>query len=245
MAYKIDVILDILKAIAFLDELSQFRIFKACIAYLTNTESKPLQGVEDAVFRTLIPRLQQEKEKESKLSLIRSNSGKKGGRKKANKANAFFASEKEAPLSSPSSSPSLSSPTPPSITLSTIPPIIPQETFLPPPHVGAHTHTYAGNQEEGYEAQYRKEAQWKEVAMMIHATEENAKNIFEEFCIEQKHNLTTHRDFSHFKSHFLNYARVRTEKLRQSKVKNGNDNRTRDNRGSAGVSAIEDICQPF
>ena len=195
-------------------------------------------------LKMLFPMLEEEREKEMKRVETYRKNGQGGGRKTKKTALVNLVT-KEAPLSSPSSSPSLSSPTPPSITLSTIPPIIPQETFLLPPRVGAHTHAYEGNQEEGYEKQYRREAQWKEVAMMIHATEENAKTIFEEFCLEQKHNSTVHRDFSHFKSHFLNYARVRTEKIRQSKVKNGNDNRTRDNRGSAGVSAIEDICQPF
>ena len=95
MAYKFDIILELLKAIAFLPEVSQLRVLKASIAYLKNTGSEPLQEIEDMAFRMLLPRLQEEKERELKLSLARSQCGKKGGRGKAKKAIALLALEKE------------------------------------------------------------------------------------------------------------------------------------------------------
>ena len=233
MAYKIDVILDILKAIAFLDELSQFRIFKACMAYLTNTESNPLQGIEDAVFRTLIPRLQQEKEKELRLSLVRSQSGKKGGRKKANKANkanAFFASDKEAPLSSPSSSPSLSSPTPPSIS----PPIIPQE--IPSP--------YAHMREAEFVERYREEGDggmWANVALMLHLkSTAECITLFERFVMEYQHNGDEHQTYGDFKRHFLQWSRIAITKEQKY---NGNNRSDYSKRGRADVPS--DISLDF
>lgn len=236
MAYKIDIILDILKAIAFLPEDSQLRILKASIAYLRGTESEVLQGAENMAFTMLLPTLQKEKEKELNLSLARSKSGKQGGRGKAKKAIALLALEKE--------STSSSSPTPPSTP--------PKEIIILD---NAPTHTREENfdlvvgiiaTEEQYARRYQQENMWADAALQMHLTIAQTQEIFKEFVAEQKHNSTRHEDYSRFKSHFFNYLRCRAEKLRQTaKAKNNGNQRKYDDRRGTEVSSSADYFEPL
>ena len=236
MAYKIDIILDILKAIAFLPEDSQLRILKASIAYLRDTKSEVLQGAENMAFTMLLPTLQKAKEKELKLSQARSLSGKQGGRGKAKKAIALLALDKE--------NTSSSSPTPPSTP--------PKEIIILD---NAPTHTREENfdlvvgiiaTEEQYARRYQQENMWADAALQMHLTIAQTQEIFKEFVAEQKHNSTRHEDYSRFKSHFYNYLRCRAEKLRQtSKANNNGNQRKYDDRRGTEVSSSADYNEPL
>ena len=237
MAYKFDIILELLKAIAFLPEVSQLRVLKASIAYLKNTESEPLQGIENVAFSMLLPRLQEEKERELKLSLARSQCGKQGGRGKAKKAIALLALEKE--------STSLPSPTPPTNS--------PKEIF----NLDNNTHTHIREENfdlmvgvlgtiEQYAHQYQKENIWADAAMMAHLTIAQTRDIFDQFVAEQKHNSARHSDYSDFKRHFLNYLRTKAERNRQqSKASNNGNQRKYDDRRGTEVSSSADYFEPL
>ena len=76
------------------------RLFRALMQFAGTGEVAELKGREAGAYRFIIANIREEKERHEKVSAIRSNSGKKGGRpksaekhQKAKKANAFFAFE--------------------------------------------------------------------------------------------------------------------------------------------------------
>lgn len=97
-------------------------------------------------------------------------------------------------------------------------------------------------EEQKFINQYRKEGMWQDVALILHKSIRDCENLFDRWILEYQHKGQQHRDYTDFKSHFIQWARITISKEKQS---NGNDNRTRDLRRSAGVATAEDISQPF
>ena len=222
MAYNISIVTDILEAVNFLSESAQCRVLKAALAYLNDQEYELNEAVESVAYKMLIPMLSTAKEKsKSRAEKMREN-GKKGGRKKTNlvlnetkETNLVnLLSEKEEGSFLPPSSLPLSSPTPPSNTLSYIPPIIPQEENVA--HVreedfGLQVGVIA--EIEKYEQRYKQENMWKEVACQNHITLEQVHEIFSQFIFTQKHNANEYPCYAEFKKHFLNYLRKRAQAI--------------------------------
>lgn len=229
------IVYEILGAVEFLSEVTQFRILKASMAFLQDEEYELNEIAESTAFKMLIPMLIEVKEKDKARSEKMKANGLKGGRKKTKMDNLLSEETKtddlllkeskktnlvlEDPLSSPSSSPSLSSPTPPSNTLSTIPPIIPQENKSSSSCACAREEDF-GLQVgvvatiERYVEQYKKEGMWKDVAIQNHLTVEQTQEIFRGFIFDQKHNATNYSNYSDFKRHFLNYIRIRATAIK-------------------------------
>ena len=254
MAYRFDIILSILKPIWFLPELSQFRVLKAAISFLQNEEIPPLEDAENVAFRMLLPTLEQERDKEMKRVEVYRKNGQNGGRGKTKKTKAvILVSEKEDPLSSPSSSSLSPSPTPPTTNSLSTPPIIPQEN--PPRPLRTCTHTREENfglmvgvlaSEEQFIKRYRQEGLWADAAMSAHLTIAQVQQIFDEFVVEQKHNSSKHSDYPDFKRHFLNYLRVKAEILRKQSNSNSNGNQRKyDDRRGTEVSSSADYTKPL
>ena len=218
MAYRFDIILSILKPIWFLPELSQFRVLKAAISFLQNEEIPPLEDAENVAFRMLLSTLEQERDKEMKRVEVYRKNGQNGGRGKTKKTKAvILVSEKEEPLSSPSSSSLSPSPTPPTTNSLSTPPIIPQEN--PSPSACMREENFALKAGviatlEEYARKYRKEINWDDLAIQNHLKRGQPQQIFEDFMFDQKHNETDHDDYSDFKRHFLNYIRKRAQAFR-------------------------------
>lgn len=140
---------------------------------------------------------------------------------KWNESGTISGTPQESPLSSPSSSPSLSSPTPPSNTLSTIPPIIPQENSSSSSCVCTHAREDDFGLRVGvvatierYAEQYRQEGMWTDVAIQNHLKVEQVQEIFKTFLFDQRHNSTAYSNYSDFKRHFLNYIRLRASAIK-------------------------------
>lgn len=209
MAYKIDIVFDILKAIAFLPEVSQYRVLKASLSYLKNGSDEPLEGVENVAFKVLLPMLDEAIKKEQSLRVARSKSGKQGGRGKAKKANALFALDKENTFSS----------------LPPTPPILsnPKEIYTSP-----NTHT---REESEYIRQYREEGMWMDVAMILHKPVPECEQLFDRWVVEYQHNGDKHSTYSDFKKHFIQWARITIQK----ETKNGNNRQDYSRRGRAEV----------
>ena len=145
-----------------------------------------------------------------RITISYSDSYKGACNTKCNDSATLRATPKESPLSSPS----LSSPTPPSIT----PPIIPQEKSE---RVAcAYTREEDFSLQVGvvatierYAEQYKSEGLWMDVAMINHIKLEQAKQIFSEFVTIQKHNANDYSGYSDFKSHFMNFVRTRAKAM--------------------------------
>lgn len=240
MAYRFDIILSILKPIWFLPELSQFRVLKAAISFLQNEEIPTLEDAENVAFRMLLPALEQERDKEMKRVEVYRRNGQNGGRGKTKKTKAVIlvSDKEEMPLSSPS-------PTPPTT-------LIPKEEIVIDDN-NAHAHEENFNlkvgvwaSEEKYIRQYQQEGMWTDAAMMAHLTVAQTQDIFSEFVIEQKHNSSTHSDYSDFKRHFLNYLRGKSERMRKQlkNQENGNQRKYDDRRGTE-VNPLADYTKPL
>lgn len=242
MAYRFDIILSILKPIWFLPELSQFRVLKAAISFLQNEEIPTLEDAENVAFRMLLPTLEQERDKEMKRVEVYRRNGQNGGRGKTKKTKAVIlvSDKEEMPLSSPS-------PTPPTT-------LIPKEEIVIDDN-NAHAHTHEENfglkvgvlaAEEQYAKQYYREGLWADAAMSAHLKIPQVQQIFAEFVVEQKHNSSSHSDYSEFKRHFLNYLRVKAEILRKQSNSNSNGNQRKyDDRRGTEVSSSADYTKPL
>lgn len=228
MAYNISIISNILESVNFLSESAQCRIIKASLAFLNDKDYELDDVVESTAFKMLIPMLTEARDKSKMRSEKMRANGMKGGRKKTqsvvlqnNESKKTKLVSKESPLSSPSSSPSLSSPTPPSNTLSTIPPIIPQENSSSSSCVCTHAREEDFDLRVGviatierYAEQYRQEGMWADVAIQNHLRMEQVQEIFKTFLFDQKHNSTDYSNYSDFKRHFLNYTRLRASAIK-------------------------------
>lgn len=67
-------------------------------------------------------------------------------------------------------------------------------------------------EEEDYIARYKKEGMWKDAAMILHKKIPECQNLFEMFIVEYQHNGYTHSDYSDFKRHFIQWARIAVQK---------------------------------
>lgn len=237
MAYRFDIILSILKPIWFLPELSQFRVLKAAISFLQNEENPPLEDAENVAFRMLLPTLEQEREKEMKRVEVYRKNGQNGGRGKTKKTKAvILVSDKEKS--------SLSSPTPPSISQKEI--NILDDACMHMREENFDLMVGVLGTIEQYAHQYRKENIWADAALMAHLTPAQTQEIFGQFVAEQKHNSTTHSDYSDFKRHFLNYLRTSAEKIRKNaKDKNNGNQRKYDDRRGTEVNSSADYFEPL
>ena len=89
----------------------------------------------------------------------------------------------------------------------------------------AHTYT----REEDFIRQYRKEGDWPTACMILHLKSiPEAENLFDRFVMEYQHKGQTHQDYTDFKGHFIQWARITIQKEKKS---NGDNNRTNQRRG--------------
>ena len=102
----------------------------------------------------------------------------------------------------------------------------------------AHTHT----REQDFIRQYREEGDWPTACMILHVKSiAEAESLFDRFVMEYQHKGQTHPDYTNFKAHFIQWARITIQKEKQ----NG-DNRTNQRRGVQIVAnSVEDYQGPF
>lgn len=71
----------------------------------------------------------------------------------------------------------------------------------------------ACTREEDFVRRYREEGMWMDVALILHVKSlEDCKKLFDEFVVEYQHKGETHSDYSRFKSHFIQWARIALQK---------------------------------
>lgn len=105
--------------------------------------------------------------------------------------------------------------------------------------------TTAHTREEDFIIRYRKEAQWPEVCMILHLKSVGqCEHLFDRWILEYQHKGQTHRDYSDFKSHFIQWARITIQK--ESKSDGNGSNKSNQRRGVQVVAnAVEDYEGPF
>lgn len=103
----------------------------------------------------------------------------------------------------------------------------------------AHTRT----REDEFIAQYRQEGMWADVAMILHLKSvSECEHLFDRWILEYQHKGMTHPDYTNFKSHFIQWARIALQKENS----NGNNNRTNQRRGVQVVAnSVEDYEGAF
>ena len=90
----------------------------------------------------------------------------------------------------------------------------------------AHTHTYI--REDEYIRRYREEGMWTDVCMILHLKSvSECESLFDRWILEFQHKGQTHRDYTDFKGHFIQWARITIQKERND----GNNSRTNQRRG--------------
>lgn len=131
------------------------------------------------------------------------------------------------------------------------PPFPPKENIILDNNAHAHEENFDLKvgvlaSEGKYIRQYQQEGMWTDAAMMAHLTVAQTQDIFSEFVIEQKHNSSTHSDYSDFKRHFLNYLRGKSERMRKQlkNQENGNQRKYDDRRGTE-VNPSADYTKPL
>lgn len=73
--------------------------------------------------------------------------------------------------------------------------------------------SFAHAREDEYVRRYREEGMWMDVALILHIKSiEGCKKLFDEFVAEYRHNGYTHTDYTDFKRHFIQWARIATSK---------------------------------
>ena len=95
--------------------------------------------------------------------------------------------------------------------------------------------------EDDYIRRYREEGMWTDVALILHKKIAECMLLFDRWIVEYQHNGEKHCDYSDFKKHFINWARITISK--ESKQKHGNDRPDYSRRGRADVPA--DITLDF
>lgn len=203
----LEIIKRILTPLECLPELSQFRVFKAAIAYLEGKELEPLQDIENVAFKVLAPMLDEVRKKRMERAERNRRNGKKGGRKKTHKNPqnpvGSLGFDKEIPPISPHT-----------------PFITPKEIYnisLTPEGAGAPVRTcevYDREKEAGFIERLRNEGLFFEFSRVVGVTPLQMQEIFETFAAEISLKEIAHVDYSDFKQHLINYARIRREKLR-------------------------------
>lgn len=103
----------------------------------------------------------------------------------------------------------------------------------------AHTHT----REQDFINQYRKEGRWSDACVILHLKSiEECEHLFDRWILEYQHKGQTHQDYTDFKGHFIQWARITIQKEKN----NGNNNRADQRRGVQVVAnSPEDYEGPF
>ena len=99
--------------------------------------------------------------------------------------------------------------------------------------------------EEEFIRRYREEGDsgmWSNTALVLHKNIPACKDLFERWIVEYQHNGETHRDYTDFKKHFINWARITISKESRQQS-NGNNRQDYSRRGRADVPA--DISLDF
>lgn len=102
-------------------------------------------------------------------------------------------------------------------------------------------HTCEGEQD--FIDRYRTEGMWTEVALILHVrSADDCQHLFDRWILEYQHKGQTHRDYTDFKAHFIQWARITIQKEKA----NGNNN-TQDKRRGVQVVAnkVEDYQGSF
>ena len=103
----------------------------------------------------------------------------------------------------------------------------------------AHTCT----REQDFINQYRKEGRWADACLILHLRSiEECENLFDRWILEYQHKGQTHQDYTDFKGHFIQWARITIQKEKQ----NGNNIKQDKRRGVQVVAnSPEDYQGPF
>ena len=103
----------------------------------------------------------------------------------------------------------------------------------------AHTCT----REQDFINQYRKEGRWADACMILHLKSiEECESLFDRWILEYQHKGQTHHDYTDFKGHFIQWARITIQKEKN----NGNNNKQDQRRGVQVVAnSPEDYQGPF
>ena len=90
----------------------------------------------------------------------------------------------------------------------------------------AHTCT----REQDFINQYRKEGRWADACLILHIKSiEECERLFDRWILEYQHKGQTHQDYTDFKGHFIQWARITISK--EKSQNNGNANRQDKRRG--------------
>ena len=88
-------------------------------------------------------------------------------------------------------------------------------------------HTYAREQE--FINLYRQEGRWSDACLILHMKSiAECEQLFDRWILEYQHKGQTHQDYTDFKGHFIQWARITIQKEKKS---NGDNNRTNQRRG--------------
>ena len=104
----------------------------------------------------------------------------------------------------------------------------------------AHTYT----REDEFISKYRREGRWPEACLILHLKSvEECEHLFDRWILEYQHKGQTHSDYTDFKGHFIQWARITIQK---EKKQNGDNSKTSQRRGVQVVAnSPEDYQGPF
>ena len=97
--------------------------------------------------------------------------------------------------------------------------------------------------EEEFIRRYREEGMWADVALILHKKIAECEILFDRWIVEFQHNGEKHSDYSDFKKHFINWARITISKESKLSASNGNNSPDNSRRGRADVP--KDISVDF
>lgn len=102
-------------------------------------------------------------------------------------------------------------------------------------------HTYTREQE--FINQYRREGRWSDACLILHLkSREDCENLFERWILEYQHKGQTHQDYTDFKGHFIQWARITIQKEKS----NGNADKQDKRRGLQVVAnSVDDYEGAF
>ncbi len=84
---------------------------------------------------------------------------------------------------------------------------------------------------------------WADVALILHKKIAECEILFDRWIVEFQHNGEKHSDYSDFKKHFINWARITISKESKQFASNGNNRPDNSRRGRADVP--KDISVDF
>lgn len=103
--------------------------------------------------------------------------------------------------------------------------------------------THTCTREQDFVNRYRKEGRWSDACLILHLKSiEECEHLFDRWILEYQHKGQTHQDYTDFKGHFIQWARITIQKEKN----NGNNSRTNQRRGVQFVAnSPEDYQGPF